>query len=568
MPFTVDALRSDFRNIGRAWHGRIDAPNSQSGRTPPIGTDRTLKFAIILDNSSLTVWQADALALIADQNRFTIFNCTNSGRRRRSLKHALYYLLNFVSLRNDLTRRIALPLSMNPERQFDFECEFDGAWERLPKSLLKTISDDPPEFILKFGMGLLRVPSVAELPIPILSYHHGDPRAFRGRPAGFYEMLLGQKSLGQVIQILSNRLDGGRIVAFGETKVQQRSYRATMKEAYRCSPLLLPQAVRNVLDGRALDIAADGTVYRLPSSLKVLRFAYQRLRALLRHLAYGAFYEKAWSVAEAMRPLGELRFQDFPKPAEWRTIVTPKGYRFLADPFYHPRGDGILVEGLNGSSGVGQILHLSASGPRILLGGKRHYSFPATVRIGDEDFIVPEVSEWSRPMLFNLEESRATCLGELKIPSGPRLLDPSFLVKEGVVYLFANISTEGNSVLRLWLADSISNRFAEHPRSPIRISPAGSRMGGMLIEQADAHYRIGQNFEGHYGDGVILFRIDQLTTLDYRETRIDELRFDQSSGPHTLNLGRDSVVFDHYVDRFSIFAGARRLRARLARVAD
>jgi len=381
-------------------------------------------------------------------------------------------------------------------------------------------------------------------------------------------MLSGRETLGQVVQILSNRLDGGKIVAFAETKIRQQSYRATMIEAYRCSAFLLPQAVRNTLKGNELAIPTDGKVYRLPSSLTVLRFALQRLKASLRHLAYGAFYEKAWSVAEALFVVGETRFLDFPKPTEWRLIERPKGYRFLADPFYHPRGDGLLVEGLNSSTGIGEILHLSANGPQVLLGGNRHYSYPAMVRIGDEDLIVPEVSEWSRPKFFKLVGSKVNCLGELKIPLAPRLLDPTFLVKGDTVFLFGNIGSEGSSILRLWFADSISEDFTEHPDSPIRISPAGSRMGGAIVEQGGKHYRIGQNFRGDYGDGIILFGIDHLTRFNYRESSLDELRFEGCSGPHTLNSSGGSVVFDRYHHRFSILAGARRFKSRLLRVAD
>ena len=71
--------------------------------------------------------------------------------------------------------------------------------------------------IVKFGLGLLRVPDRTVLPIPILSFHHGDPGAYRGRPAGFWELIEGASFVGQVVQILRNRLDAGRVVAFAGT---------------------------------------------------------------------------------------------------------------------------------------------------------------------------------------------------------------------------------------------------------------------------------------------------------------------------------------------------------------
>jgi hypothetical protein len=79
--------------------------------------------------------------------------------------------------------------------------------------LLDVLRNDEVAAIIKFGMGLLRIPSSEQLSVPILSYHHGDPAEFRGRPAGFYEMLAGRSVMGQVVQRLSNDLDAGDIVA-------------------------------------------------------------------------------------------------------------------------------------------------------------------------------------------------------------------------------------------------------------------------------------------------------------------------------------------------------------------
>jgi len=92
-------------------------------------------------------------------------------------------------------------------------------------------------------MGLLRVPPAERIGCQILSYHHGDPRRFRGRPAGFYELLSGESQIGQVVQILSNALDAGKVVAYAETKAYPHSYRNTLIEAFRRSPLLLRTAV-------------------------------------------------------------------------------------------------------------------------------------------------------------------------------------------------------------------------------------------------------------------------------------------------------------------------------------
>jgi len=517
-----------------------------------------MRIGVLVDGSSVTRWQADALARLGGEHELRIYNCINAPAPRRRFRHWPYYLLNLVSLRSDQTRGVALTADVQ------FECEIDGAWQRLPENLLDRLLADGIQIIVKFGLGLLRVPHGDRLPIPILSYHHGDPRHFRGRPAGFYELLLGRPTVGQVVQRLSDRLDAGAVVAFAETRAMPHSYRATMREAYATSLLLLPKAIAAVRAGRTLDLVPDGKVTRLPSLWTVLRFAAQRAAAKFRRLAYGAFVEKQWQVAIAPSE-GPLDLEHFPSPGSWRTVARPPGYRFLADPFPHPDAEGMLVEALRSSTGIGEILHIGSGGNATILSGAGHFSYPASLVTDDGAFLLPETCEWSQPRLYRFGPDGAQDAGVLKLDRPARLVDPTLLAHGGRIYLFANDFAEGDFVLRLWGAASLHERFDEHPASPILISPRGGRMGGLPIARAGSLYRVGQDGSGRYGDGIMLFRIEELSATDYRESFVDQLRFGECRGPHTLNASRSGVLFDFYRDGVDLLAGARRIKGRLAR---
>jgi hypothetical protein len=245
-------------------------------------------------------------------------------------------------------------------------------------------------------------------------------------------------------------------------------------------------------------------------------------------------------------------------------IEQPKEYRFLADPFYHPK-DGILVEALRKSTGLGEIVHLSPAGASVISDNKGHYSYPATFAHDSEHYVLPEMSEWSVPKLFRLGESRLEEIGPLDVPNSPRLLDPTLHSEGGKIYLFANCAAEGSSVLRLWVSDTLPGPFREHPASPICVSPAGARMAGAVRSARGMQLRVGQDNRRDYGDGLVLFRIERLTPGDYQETRLGELRFGHFRGPHTLNFKDGRMVFDFYADRVSPLAGARRVRSLLSR---
>jgi hypothetical protein len=529
-----------------------------------------MKIGLFVDRMELAAWQANALEALGQAHDFVVYNCLNTAGGKRRLKHGLYYVLNLFTIRNPLTRTVPLagpPFEAAPRH--DFEAEQDGSWQRLPAGLLARIREDRPDVILKFGLSLLRVPDREALPAPILSYHHGDPRHFRGRPAGFWEVLRRAPSVGQIVQILSNRLDAGTVVAFAETKVHPHSYRQTLMEMYRHSPLLLGRAIRNALNGAALPVEPSGRNYRLPGNLIVAGFVLRLWTRTLRRLAYGLFVEKAWSVSTcAADPAATLDGSDgaFPAADRWRTLPTPAGYTFLADPFFTPDGAATLVEALNRRTGAGEILRVSAGGDALRLTEPgRHASYPAAFRWRGETFLAPEISEWSALRFYRLEEAALVDVGEAQLAPPRRVVDPTPFVQDGRFYLFGNDGAEGTNVLRLWAGDDPFGPLAEHPASPVCITPRGGRMAGEPVAAGGRLYRLGQDGSRAYGDGILVFEIEAIGPRDYRERPAGTIRFDGLSGPHTLNFRDGQAVFDWYRDRFSPWAGMRRLSGRLAR---
>jgi hypothetical protein len=524
------------------------------------------RIGVIVDRNSLARWQAEALRTLADDFEFIVYSCTNSRPARRRLRHALYYLLNLLTIRNPQTSRVPWPADLPLLNKREFDSTEQRGWQELPADLLEELRKDGVAAIIKFGMGLLRIPSADRLSVPILSYHHGNPAEFRGRPAGFHEMLAGRSVMGQVVQQLSNELDAGDVVASAESKILAHSYRSTLLEAYRLSPLILKRAVENSFAGRHWRPDQWGRNYRLPSNGRILRFLLKQCREAVKRLFYGLFREKRWQVATIALPksptIDSLQTA-LSQQSEWQITPTPPGFRFLADPFFHP-GRGLLVEGLSKRSCRGEILHVHGDEVQRLSGRGGHFSYPALFAVGERWYLVPEISDWSPAWAFPLGEDGLGEPMELKIPGRPTLLDPTLHHEDGTLFLFANRADEGASVLRLWIARGLQDEFAEHPSSPIRISPNGSRMAGNLLIIDDGRFRAGQDLRRGYGDGLTFFRVTQLDPYSYAEEAEHDLRFDHVRGPHTLNLAKGRAAFDFYVESFTAFAGVRRLRERRA----
>lgn len=530
-----------------------------------------MRIGILIDGQRVTRWQEEALRSLGPDAELIVYNCVNSRPTSRKLRHALYYLLNSVTVRNRLTRSVEIEgLGLNIGELIDFKGCYEGSWQSLPEALLDRIAEQRIQVIVKFSSALLRMPEPSRLPAPILSYHHGDPRSFRGRPAGFYELLHDAPVMGQIVQILSNKLDAGKVVGFAETKLHRHSYRATLLEAYGHSPLLLKPAIEKALQGAFIDMSPTGKLFRLPATGAVLKFVLARAAASMKRLFYGAFMEKAWKVSEAGFSCEQFfgaSISAATTPEHWKTLPVPKGYRFLADPFFHPASVGeILVEALNASTGLGEVLAVRGGEPVRLSDPRHHYSYPGAVAWKGRKYIVPEISEWSEPRIYELDGA-GLCEGRpLKVSGNGKLLDPTLFVAKEAVYLFANRAEEGANVLRLWQASDLFEEFVEHPASPVRISPEGSRMAGAIISDGSRIYRLGQDGRADYGDGIVCFEVERLDPSTYKEKRISEVKFAHVAGPHTLNFSGEQAIFDWYIDRFSPAAGLRRIRGRLARL--
>ena len=149
-------------------------------------------------------------------------------------------------------------------------------------------------------MGLLRIDEKLSQ-CNVLSFHHGNPSKYRGRPAGFYEILNGEKKSGVIVQKLNNELDAGTVYAFAESKVFNYSYKKTAHNFYSISKYLLRIAINNLKNDSQIEISKDGKNHHLPSNLIVLMFVCKIVSNLFKKIIYGLFFEKRWRISVSDR---------------------------------------------------------------------------------------------------------------------------------------------------------------------------------------------------------------------------------------------------------------------------
>ena len=79
------------------------------------------------------------------------------------------------------------------------------------------------DVLIRFGFKILRGDILKAAKYGIWSYHHGDNDLNRGGPAGFWEVIEHWDITGSTLQILSEDLDGGKILYKSFSMTDRRS---------------------------------------------------------------------------------------------------------------------------------------------------------------------------------------------------------------------------------------------------------------------------------------------------------------------------------------------------------
>ena len=526
-----------------------------------------IRTCLIVDSDTISAWQARALQLNLDIiDIVEVLYCTNLRSRKKFVKNFCYYFLNIFAIQNIWTKRTSWApyIGFNSKIHY-FEARSKGIWELIPEENLNQIRTAQVDLVIKFGMGLLRDPRNLSARYGVLSFHHGDPRRYRGRPSGFYELLEDAQHVGAVVQELSNVLDGGKIRAFGSYQITRHSYRKSLEHLYQQSAYLLRIAIENCLSESYVDISCTGKNYTLPSNFTVIRFGISILRRRARRMLYGLFFRKLWSVGsttvwtENNRGKSDLKIiQIIPKP---------KGVFFLADPFVIGNGS-LLCEGSGIRQERGFLVRIGGSPSVNLLHSNelndKHLSYPFPVLLSGHTFVLPEMAEHGPQKIFKLSDDDELIDGQLLLGlEDYRLIDPTLIYHSETWWLFAGIVGSEQDTLNLWFSQQPTGPFSAHKMNPVVRDPSKARGAGALFVSNGKLFRPGQNNCFGYGNGVTISEVLQLDHDNYREEPVSTLSIDGLKGPHTYSANSDFAYVDFYQDKFYAFAWYLRIKSRL-----
>lgn len=409
--------------------------------------------------------------------------------------------------------------------------------EALGDTALEFVKALQPDFVLRFSYGILRG-DILDIPTyGVWSYHHGDPAKYRGQPPGFWEIAEGSPVVGSILQVLSDELDGGRILWQGTFQTRASSYVKTRDTMYLGSaPWLRSTCAAILATGRppaAPLPGSKGRVYRQPDNRTMVRFLWKTVRAFVASQVTYRFYRQDWNCGVIAAPIADVSgIMGADRQALSLQSVTwmqpPRG-EFYADPFGHQIESGpairLFFERLPWRTKKGEIATATFSDGRFgethcAMSAETHLSYPFTLEIDGRPFFVPEHAAARNVSRFATDQS-GTVTSKVTMFAHMPLIDTTFVEWEGKTWAFATMETASdNTDLFLFHADSLDGPWRAHPLNPVKSDVRSARTAGTPFVVDGRLYRPAQDCSTHYGSAITINEVVTLSDREFEERSV------------------------------------------------
>lgn len=562
-------------------HTDPDAADGTARRRP------RLRFGIMCQSRhQLPQWQVECLsqlmALHDVELALIVVPKPASPSSRRFLDRItrgglLWHLYNkgYVERRSRASR--PLPVDYLLEGVPVIECEVvaKGRFKQAfrDEDLAQFISHDV-DFMLRLSFGILTGGVLEAFRFGVWSFHHGDEREYRGRPPGFWELYKGGRTLGAILQVLSDRLDGGHVLHRGTFRAFPHSYRRTRDEVLLGAADFPARVCKELLTNSLHQLpgtlsSTRAPVRRNPTNLQFLGFLGRQTWAFVRNTANALLFSPRWAIGVVDAQMDELLKGHVSDQLTW--IQASNAHEYLADPFGLPDGR-VLAERYDYRTRQGRIVAIDAKGTytsESALPTTVHASYPYVVEDGDGSlYCVPETHRASEVRLYRLNPESGQWLRDSAVIKGLAALDPTLFRHGGLWWLLCgDKSTGGDAKLYGFYSESLRGPYTPHPLNPLKTDVSSSRPAGTPFYYGRLLHRPAQDDSVSYGAGLAICRIEELTTDSFEETVVCRLSASATwpypHGLHTASGWGEKTLIDARRDGFLWAGFTHELRTRL-----
>lgn len=443
-----------------------------------------------------------------------------------------------------------------------------GFIHRFPDEAVVRIRDKNLDVLLRFGFNILHGDILSAARYGVWSFHHGDNDRYRGGPPHFWELVEEHPLSGVMLQVLTEKLDAGRVLCkslyptqFGLSLAnnQRAPYLGTTHFVIRRLKELHERGWPAVEAACVPPRPYEGRrpIYRAPSNGDMVnwlaRKGLKRVRTGMR-----SSVRLRWKIAlrTGGPALDGAAVAGAPFDARgFHWIDAPAG-RFYADPFLR-RQDGrtwLFFEEYSDELSrawisVAEVLPSGILGPvQPCLQLDSHLSFPFVFGNDDEHFMVPESAHAGQVRLYRARAFPHDWVLDRVLLEGP-FVDTVIWSHQHRVWLLTTLSEANRTAVHslLFSAPSLRDDFRLHGASPLFGDARCARNAGRVTACQGRLLRVSQDCSTSYGRS---FRFNEITDLNedtFRERPLATYVGEEWSGlvgTHTYDRAGDIEVID------------------------
>jgi hypothetical protein len=399
---------------------------------------------------------------------------------------------------------------------------------------------------LRFGFNILKGEILTSARYGIWSYHHSDNEYYRGGPPQFWELVEDNELTGVILQILTEELDAGKVLAKALFSTSQGlSVRRNRYDPYWGSVALVIQKLYelhsygwdHVLQRSLPDKPYLGRrkLYRIPTNGELCGWFLRSVAKIVwRRIKRVTQGERGWAWRIAIREQPDLLplRSHFEPQTSFHWLIPPRGH-FHSDPFLFSHNDKmwmffedyvylkkkavICCREVAANGGLGDICTV-VDRPYPL-------SYPFVFQHDHHTYMIPESHENGTIELYRADDFPYRWSLERTLFHA-KAVDTTLLIENGFWFFTTIFAPFGEGhCLCLFFSDSLTGEWHPHPCNPISMDVRDARSGGRVSRRGGKLYRISQSGAGHYGSSSFsLHEVLALTRSDYKEVLVETIR--------------------------------------------
>lgn len=532
-----------------------------------------IKIAFMVNSMQLQRWQYQVIeSLLKDQQInavLVIMNGPGSEKKKsflikilnypwHSILFKLYYRYIFHP---DSFNRVSAEALLKDVPVIHCSPKRKKVSEYFNEEDIETIKAYSPDFIMKFGFGILKGEILTCTPMGVWSFHHGDEQKYRGVPPAFWEIYLNDHKTGAILQRLTEKLDSGVILRKGVFKTIDHSWKANLDQSIGLSKNWPAEVCKEVIaQGTFPDtiesVPTTAPVYKIPGNTTFVLFLIKLLVNKIRFHFNELFSCEIWQLgiikARTADILSDLQYEIDLDEVDF--LSAGNNDLYYADGFAIKEKERLLLlfEDYTYKTRKGRISAVwfnerdfTFSDKTNLLDESWHLSYPYILKYNNALYCIPESKDHRNIELYKLDTNHMKMVHHRTLVKDVEAVDPTLIYHQNSWYLFFTSGNASNVELQIWHAENLEDEFIPHILNPVKSNVGNARPAGPLFYLDGKLYRPSQDCSKSYGGRIIINEVKILSEDSFLEMAVNVLEPPKGyQGIHNLSFAGDSMLFD------------------------